>query len=253
MTSHGVIKKILKDTGSKKLTPRKAFVKLKNLSYESLGFANVDHHRTLRKGFPEVIYAPGKTLAQLKLITRTVLKSKQPLLITRIDQENFEKLKKDFPELQYSEHGRIAHSAPGKNGKYHKESVAVVTAGTSDIPVAEEAGITLEMMGIPVSRIYDCGVAGLHRLLDRISDIQKANLVICVAGMEGALPSVLAGLIDKPVIAVPTSVGYGANFKGLSALLAMLNSCAQGVSVVNIDNGFGAACFATLCIARGRF
>ncbi len=244
MMTQEAIQEILRQTGSQKLSPEKAFSKLKNLSYESLKFAKVDHHRLIRKGLPEVIFAPGKTLLQLKKIITAILKSKQPLLVTRLDEKTFSGLKKAFPKLQYSKHGRVAYFAPGKNGKYHKASVAIVTGGTSDLPVAEEAAITLEVMGIPVSRVFDCGVAGLHRLLDRVQEIQKANLVICVAGMEGALPSVLAGLIDKPVIAVPTSVGYGANFEGLSALLTMMNSCAQGISVVNIDNGFGAACFA---------
>lgn len=244
MMTQEVIQEILKQTGSQKLSPEKAFSKLKNLSYESLEFAKVDHHRLIRKGLPEVIFAPGKTPAQLKKIIAAVLKSKQPLLVTRLDEKLYGGLRRTFPKFQYSKHGRVAYFAAGKNGKLHKHSVAVVTAGTSDLPVAEEAAVTLEVMGTPVSRFYDCGVAGLHRLLDRVNEIQKANIVICVAGMEGALPSVLAGLIDKPVIAVPTSIGYGANFQGLSALLTMMNSCAQGISVVNIDNGFGASCFA---------
>lgn len=235
----------MSQVSSGKICPKGAYERLKNLPYETLGFARVDHHRTLRKKMPEAIYAPGKSIEQLKKILKSHLAAGEPVLVTRLEKKIFKELKKRFIRLRYSREARLAY----QNGKKASEKgapVAVITAGTSDIPVAEEAALTLEAMGKNVVRIYDCGVAGLHRLVDKLSELRKAKAVICVAGMEGALPSVVAGLVAAPVVAVPTSVGYGASFKGLSALLAMLNSCAQGVAVVNIDNGFGAACFTAL-------
>ena len=238
------IEKILKQVESRKISPKRAFERLKNLPYETFRFARIDHHRSLRKGFPEAVYAPGKTREQLEQIIHSIQKSGQKLIVTRLEEETYRTLRKKFPALCYSKEGRVAYFEGGTNGSFGRTiPVAILSAGTSDLPVAEEAAITLELMGRKAIRLYDCGVAGLHRLLDQLPKLKEVKAIICVAGMEGALVSVVAGLTDKPVVAVPTSVGYGANFKGLAALLTMLNSCAQGVAVVNIDNGFGAACF----------
>lgn len=247
MYSEKVIQKILLQLARRKLSPKRAYERLRNLPYETFSFARIDHHRHLRKGLPEVVYAPGKTLDQLTRIIRAIQSSGQPTLVTRVEAEVYRRLKKRIGKLRYSKEGRVAYSLPnGKISFGNGAAVAVVCAGTSDIPVAEEAALTLEILGRRVVRVYDCGVAGLHRLLDKLTVIQKSKAIICVAGMEGALASVMAGLVDKPIIAVPTSVGYGANFEGIAPLLTMLNTCAQGVVVVNIDNGFGAACFASL-------
>jgi NCAIR mutase (PurE)-related protein len=204
-----------------------------------LGFAEVDLHRALRKGFPEVIFAAGKTPDQVVQIAAKVFSNEKRTLITRVTTEHVKALKKKFKIAVHHELARCVtlEKNPPQN---RAGTIAVVSAGTSDLPVAEEAAVTAQIMGNKVERIVDVGVAGLHRLLRRIDAIRQANVVIVVAGMEGALPSVVAGLISKPVIAVPTSVGYGANFGGLAALLGMLNSCGSGVTVVNIDNGFGA-------------
>ena len=204
-----------------------------------LGFARVDKHRALRKGFPEVIFGAGKTPQQVVRIAEKLLQGEQRILITRISFEHARALRKKFKNALYHEQARCVTisktPAPRRPG-----TIAVVCAGTSDLPVAEEAAITAEIMGNEVVRIVDVGVSGLHRLLGRLEIIQSANVIVVVAGMEGALPSVVAGLVSKPVIAVPTSIGYGASFGGLAALLGMLNSCGSGVTVVNIDNGFGA-------------
>ena len=257
------IQKILNQVSKRKLSLKRAYEKLKHLSYETLRFAEIDHHRPLRKNLPEVVYAPGKTPAQLQKIAGALIRKKHPLLITRLEESLFRKLKKRFPKLQYSKAGRIAYLSKRGQVKHANHlpvpflhhnvgSVAIVTAGTSDIPIAEEARITLEVMGRKAKTFFDLGVAGLHRLLDHIQEIETADAVICIAGMEGALPSVLAGLISKPIIAVPTSVGYGAGFKGITPLLTMLNTCAQGVAVVNIDSGFNAACFAHLILPHNN-
>lgn len=240
------VEKILNQVAARKLSSRRAFEKLKNLPYETFSFARIDHHRSFRKGFPEAIYAPGKTTSQLEKIIRSVKNSGHNLIVTRLEKKIYEGLRKKFKVLRYSKEGRIAYfrSKPLFSANGHISNVAVLTGGTSDLPVAEEAAITLELIGRKAIRMYDCGVAGLHRLLDQLPRLKEVKAIICVAGMEGALASVVAGLTDKPVIAVPTSVGYGASFKGIAPLLTMLNSCAQGVAVVNIDNGFGAACFA---------
>jgi NCAIR mutase (PurE)-related protein len=204
-----------------------------------LHFAKVDTHRTLRKGFPEVIFGAGKTPEQVAKIAEAVLTRADCVLVTRVTEAHAEALSEKFPENTHHSVARLCmverKQLPKRPGK-----IAVLCAGTSDLPIAEEAAITADVMGNEVERIYDVGVAGLHRLLRHLEQIQKANVVIVVAGMEGALPSVVAGLVNRPVIAVPTSVGYGANFGGLAALLGMLNSCGSGVTVVNIDNGFGA-------------
>jgi len=213
--------------------------------YEDLGFARVDHHREIRQGFPEVILGIGKTPAQIAAIAGRIVALGRPLLVTRAQPDVFDAVRQVAPRAQYHVEARAitlsqGDIAPG-NG-----TIAVVSAGTSDIAVAEEAVVTAELMGNTIDRLYDVGVAGIHRLLREQSRLQNARVVIVVAGMEGALPSVVAGLIAVPVIAVPTSVGYGASFGGIAALLGMLNSCANGVSVVNIDNGFGAGCIASL-------
>ena len=272
--THETIEKLLKRVESRTLSSKKALEKLKNLPYESFNFARIDHHRAFRKGFPEAVYAPGKTLEQLEKIVNSIRKSGQNLIVTRLEEKVYKLLRKKTKGLCYSKQARIAYISQNNVNGVHKPSlrgaptgrrsnlprsrrllrpfgarndgkiVAVLTGGTSDLPVAEEAALTLELVGCRAVRIYDCGVAGLHRLLDQLPQLKEVKAIICVAGMEGALPSVVAGLTDKPVIAVPTSVGYGASFKGIAPLLTMLNSCAQGVAVVNIDNGFGAACFA---------
>ena len=218
---------------------------LRHLPFEDLGFAKVDHHRALRHGMPEVILGQGKTVDEVSAIAGNLLERSPNLLVTRATQAMFEAVRKlDAEAEHFPRSGAIRVWKDRK--KLGKGTIAVVCAGTSDIPVAEEARVTAEVMGNDVDAIYDVGVAGIHRLLSRMDRIQAARVAICCAGMEGALPSALGGLVSVPVIAVPTSVGYGASFNGLSALLGMLNSCASNVSVVNIDNGFGAAYVATL-------
>jgi pyridinium-3,5-biscarboxylic acid mononucleotide synthase len=204
-----------------------------------LGFAQVDTHRALRKGFPEVIFGAGKTPLQVVKIAAKLLAREQRILVTRITAEHARALRKKFRHATHHEMARCV-TIEKKPDRKRPGTIAVVCAGTSDLPVAEEAAVTAEIMGNKVERVTDVGVAGLHRLFARLELIQSANVVVVVAGMEGALPSVVAGLVSKPVIAVPTSIGYGANFGGLAALLGMLNSCGSGVTVVNIDNGFGA-------------
>jgi pyridinium-3,5-biscarboxylic acid mononucleotide synthase len=204
-----------------------------------LGFAQVDLQRSLRKNFPEVIFGAGKTPAQVAAIAVRLGQREKRVLITRIEKQHLRALRRRLRPLRYHELARCATYEKPPLAK-RRGLIAIVAAGTSDLPVAEEAAVTADVMGNVVERIYDVGVAGLHRLLARIEAIQKASVIVAVAGMEGALPSVIAGLVNKPVIAVPTSVGYGASFGGLAALLAMLNSCASGLTVVNIDNGFGA-------------
>jgi len=217
----------------------------KNRSFCDLGFAKVDLERQKRRGFAEVIYCPGKTKIQIKQISGQLLKNKQPLLLTKLERGTFIYLKKSFPKLRYNVLAKIGYLAHKQNF-LAKGLVLVICAGTSDIPIAEEAAVTLGIMGNRIEKLYDVGVAGVHRLMKHIGLIRKARVIIVVAGMEGALASLVSGLVSCPVIAVPTSCGYGANFGGLSALLTMLNSCSAGVSVVNIDNGFGAGYFASL-------
>lgn len=202
-------------------------------------FAQVDTHRALRKGFPEVIFGAGKTPDQVVQIAATILEREKHLLVTRVTSEHAERMQGRFPQAVHHEMARCV-TVSLENGSKRPGIIAIVCAGTSDIPVAEEAAVTADIMGNTVERIYDVGVAGLHRLLRKLEQLQKANVIVVVAGMEGALPSVVAGLTSRPLIAVPTSIGYGANFGGLAALLGMLNSCGSGVTVVNIDNGFGA-------------
>ncbi len=210
----------------------------------NLGFARVDHHRPTRQGFPEVILGLGKTPRQIAAIAATIAERDHPLLVTRATPEAFEAVQAVIPDAVYHDVARaITRPRPVPQGR---GTIALVSAGTSDLPVAEEAGVTAELMGNTVERIYDVGVAGIHRILRERHRLEAARVLIVVAGMEGALPSVAAGLVSVPVIAVPTSIGYGTSFGGLAALLGMLNSCANGVTVVNIDNGFGAGCVASM-------
>ena len=228
-----------------KLQPREAVERLKHLPFEDLGFAKLDHHRLLRQGMPETVYAPGKTAEQIAQIVRQMLKRSPNVLVTRASRSVAARIKRVSRLAQF--HPLSGAIAIRRDRTQHgKGTVLVVSAGSSDIPVAEEALVTAEVMGNPVAHLYDVGVAGIHRLLDHRETLASARVIICVAGMEGALPSVVAGLVAAPVIAVPTRVGYGASFGGIAALLGMLNSCASNVAVVNIDNGFGAACFASM-------
>lgn len=222
-----------------------ALEKLKFLPYNDLGFAKVDCHRHLRQGFPEVIFGQGKTPKQIVEIMKKLGEEDKNILATRVSEEVYQEVKEFLPDVVYYPQAKVMVANAEKNPR-PKGKVLVISAGTSDIPVAEEAALTAETMGSKVERIYDVGVAGIHRLLAHQEKFSKANVLVVVAGMEGALASVVGGLVDKPVIAVPTSVGYGASFNGLAALLTMLNSCASGVTVVNIDNGFGAGYTAAL-------
>jgi pyridinium-3,5-biscarboxylic acid mononucleotide synthase len=239
------IRKLFEQVRGGKLTPDDAVDRLRHLPFEDLGFAKVDHHRSLRAGMPEVIFGERKTPSQTAAIFERLAKHGGNILATHADKKQFAAVKKKVRGARYRELARaiVLQRDPRK---YGKGVIAVVSAGTSDIPIAEEAVVTAELMGNMVERFYDVGVAGIHRLLANREALTKARVVIVCAGMEGALPSVVGGLVGVPVIAVPTSVGYGASFKGLTALLGMLNSCASNVSVVNIDNGFGAGYVASL-------
>ncbi len=241
---------LLQQVQSGKISVSQAVKQLRTLPFENLGFASVDHHRSLRQGFPEVILCEGKTPAQVTGIARRLLKSGGPFLATRVSPAMAKPLKRLSRKSVYHELARIVSVSDPKREKMGL--VVIVTAGTSDIPVAEEARVTAEVMGSQVQTLYDVGVAGLHRLLDRQAILHEAHVLIVVAGMDGVLPSVVGGLVDKPIVAVPTSQGYGANFGGLSALLTMLNACSSGIGVVNIDNGFGAACLAHRINVRGQ-
>ncbi len=236
---------LLQDVQSGASSIEKAFAKLGTFPSELLPDACLDHQRLIRTGIPEVIYGASKTAEQIADIARAMLQQGGPVLATRIDSEKARNVITKLPQLRYADDARmlIGNPAPTDATKYRGQTL-VISAGTSDIPVAEEARLTLKTLGHPVQKLYDAGVAGLHRLLGRQDLLRQATVIIVVAGMEGALPSVVGGLVDCPVIAVPTSVGYGASFGGIAALLGMLNSCAPGVAVVNIDNGFGAACMA---------
>jgi pyridinium-3,5-biscarboxylic acid mononucleotide synthase len=248
MNSVDGLRSLLAAVSQGKVSPDAALESLKDLSYEKVGdFAHLDHHRALRTGFPEVIWGPGKTAEQIAQIMWAMRDRANTIMATRITPEVFAEIQQQLPdllfELVYFEMARICalrvNEVPKRSG-----TVTILTAGTADLPVAEEAALTIELAGFGVKRLSDVGVAGIHRLLAQRSVIAQAQVLIVVAGMEGALPSVVGGLADCPVIAVPTSVGYGASFGGVSALLGMLNSCASGIGVVNIDNGFGAAMLA---------
>ncbi len=239
------IRKLFEEVRKGSISPDDAVNRLRHLPFEDLGFAKIDHHRALRAGMPEIILGEGKTPAQTAAIFARLAKQGGNILATRASQKQFLAVKKKVRRVEYRELARaiVLEKDPKK---YGKGVIAVVSAGTSDIPVAEEAVVTAELMGNEVEHFYDVGVAGIHRLLANREALTKARVVIVCAGMEGALPSVVGGLVGVPVIAVPTSIGYGASFKGMAALLGMLNSCASNVSVVNIDNGFGAGYVASL-------
>jgi len=227
------------------VSPEQGLERLKHLPFEDLGFARVDHHRTLRQGFPEVIFSPGKKPEQVAAIVKSLLRQKNNILVTRTDEATYRRVRRVTTKAKFHESARAITLVHDKK-IYGEGTVYVVCAGTSDIPVAEEAALTAQLMGNKVETTFDVGVAGIHRLLNIRESLMQASVVVVVAGMEGALASVVGGLLSVPVIAVPTSIGYGSSFGGLSSLLAMLNSCSSNVVVVNIDNGFGAGYVAGL-------
>ena len=237
---------LLKRVKLGKITLDEAMAELKSLPFEDLGFTRIDHHRSLRKGFPEVIWGEGKTSGQILSIIKQLKRKGQNILITRLEEKKAKAIKKVFPKSQYYPMSKVLTYLTHPVKSAGKGTILVITAGTTDIPVAEEALVTARFMGNRAEALYDVGVAGIHRLLSERQRLEAASVLVVVAGMEGALPSVVGGLVDRPVIAVPTSIGYGASFGGITALLAMLNSCASGVAVVNIDNGFGAGYMASL-------
>jgi NCAIR mutase (PurE)-related protein len=241
-------RRLLEDVKAGRMEIKEALSLLRDLPYQDLDYAMLDHHRGLRKGFPEVVFCQGKTPTQVAEILGELFKRHGRVMATRADEETFRAVEEALPEAIYHAQARIILVDKGSDQPEPEAEdtgyVLVVTAGTSDIPVAEEAAVTLEILGSRAERLYDVGVAGLHRLLDRRERLFEAKIIVAVAGMEGALASVVGGLVSCPVIAVPTSVGYGASFDGLAPLLTMLNSCAPGVAVVNVDNGFGAGYFA---------
>jgi len=244
------ISKLMQQVRDGDILPDEACQRLRSLPFEDLGFAKVDHHRALRRGFPETVLAEPKTPAQVARIMQALADRSDLIIASRASAEHFAAVSEAIPEAVYHEEARIIRVGEMPPIDETRAPVAVVTAGTSDIPVAEEAAVTAELAACPVERIYDVGVAGIHRLLGHAEQLQQAGAIVVAAGMEGALASVVGGLVDAPVIAVPTSVGYGAAFEGLAALLGMLNSCASGVVVVNIDNGFGAGRFASMVCRR---
>ena len=241
-----ILEKLLEEVRHGRLPVAEALERLRVLPFENLGFARVDHHRQLRRGFPEVVFAAGKSLSQIRGILTALQPQTDNILVTRLAPEKAAALVPEFPESRYHPDSQVLTLSRGEIPHRGRGVIVIMSAGTSDIPVAEEALLTAEIMGHRVEALYDVGVAGLHRLLAHQELLSKATCFIVVAGMDGALPSVVGGLVDRPVIAVPTSVGYGASFGGLAALLTMLNSCATGVAVMNIDNGFGAGYLAAL-------
>ena len=238
------MKKLLQDYKAGKVDLTAVLEKLKSLPYDDLEFAKIDTHREIRKGFPETIFCQGKTISQISQIIKKLPKD-QNILLTKANKNVYASVNKLYPAAQYNESAKTIVIQRYRS-KQKKGTILILTAGTSDIPVAEEAVVTAELMGNKVQKVYDVGVAGVHRLFDIKDKIFHANVIIVIAGMEGALASIVGGLASKPVIAVPTSVGYGASFQGIAPLLTMLNCCAEGVVVVNIDNGFGAGYFASL-------
>lgn len=239
------LKDILDQVAERNVSVEEALENLKKLPYEDIGYANIDQHRNIRTGQAEVIFGQGKTPEQIAGIVKHMKQENSVILVTRADEEDFHEVLKAVPEAKYDKLARMIMIGDKPEPVATKGPIAIVTAGTSDIPVAEEAALTAEYFGNEVDRIYDVGVAGIHRLFGKMDRIQNAEVIIVIAGMEGALASVVGGLVNVPVIAVPTSIGYGASFGGLAALLSMLNSCANGIGVVNIDNGYGAACLAS--------
>jgi len=240
------IEEILQKVKKQDITVDEAMQSLRGFPYEDLDFAKVDHHRSLNKGFPEVIYSPGKTTEQIIEIAGRLLEKGADVLATRAEHSTYEQLQRTFNAAEYHEMARAIVIYNSQQERVLQGQVVVMAAGTADLPVAEEAALTAEIMGSRVIKAYDVGVAGIHRLFDYWEEIKKARSIVAVAGMEGALPSVIGGIAGCPVIAVPTSVGYGASFNGLAPLLTMLNTCASGVAVVNIDNGFGGGYTAAL-------
>ena len=240
------LKSLLERVQQGKLRVEKALQELKTLPYEEIDCATIDHHRPLRQGAPETIFGAGKSAAQVIAIMKKMQSKKNNILVTRLDREKVPPIKRAFSKARYYPQSRVLTLLNHPVKIQGRGTVLVICAGTSDIPVAEEAILTAQMMGNHVERLYDVGVAGIHRLMSQRDRLMAAHVLIVIAGMEGALPSVVSGLVDRPVIAVPTSVGYGSNFGGVTPLLAMLNSCASGVTVVNIDNGYGAAFAASL-------
>jgi hypothetical protein len=239
------VEKLLKDVKKGETSIEDALEILKIFPYTDLGFAKIDHHREMRTGYPEIIYCAGKSVEQVREIFRVMSEKESNVIGTRANNEMYEAVRSILTDAVYYPVARII-SLQKKKPKVPESKIAIITAGTSDMPVAEEAAVTAELLGNNVLKIYDAGVAGIHRLVDKLPEIRNCRVIIVIAGMEGALASVVGGLVDKPVIAVPTSVGYGANFGGISALLAMLTSCSTGVTVVNIDNGFGAGFAASM-------
>ncbi len=239
------MKEILENFKDGKISLEDVLDKIKRLPYEDLDFAKIDTHRILRKGYPETIFCPGKTISQILTILKTMMKNNHNILLTKANKEIFTAVQKTYQNAEYNKLAKTIIIQKEKT-KQKKEKILIITAGTSDIPVAEEAKVTAEIMGNTVEKVYDVGVAGVHRLFDIKDKIFDARVIIVVAGMEGALASIVGGLTASPVIAVPTSVGYGASFKGIAPLLTMMNTCSEGVVIVNIDNGFGAGYFASL-------
>lgn len=241
-----LLKNLLTNVKEGNLSVAEALSRLRHLPFEELEDATIDHHREMRRGFPEAVLGEGKSTGQIANIVRSMKEKESNILITRLSEEKAATLKKEFPLFNYHPVARAGTLLATEIKKEGKGIVLVVSAGTSDLPVAEEAALTAELLGNDVERLWDVGVAGVHRLLAKKDRLTAARVLIVVAGMEGALPSVVAGLVSKPVVAVPTSVGYGASFQGVTALLSMLNSCVPGVLVVNIDNGYGAGCAASM-------
>jgi pyridinium-3,5-biscarboxylic acid mononucleotide synthase len=239
------VEKLLKNVKKGDTSIEDALEILKNFPYTDLGFARIDHHREMRTGYPEIIYCAGKSVGQVREIFRVMSEKESNVIGTRANDEMYEAVRSILTDAVYYPVARII-SLQKKKPDVPESTIAIITAGTSDMPVAEEAAVTAELLGNKVLKIYDAGVAGIHRLVDKLPEVRNCRVIIVIAGMEGALASVVGGLVDKPVIAVPTSVGYGANFGGISALLAMLTSCSTGVTVVNIDNGFGAGFAASM-------
>ena len=235
---------ILQSLYDQKLSPAEVVKQLATLPYENLDFAKIDHHRSLRNGFSEVVYGKGKTAGQLVAIIQSLYKAKSDILVTKLDHNAYENIQQELPPGCIYDNISLTLVLSKKRNGNKVGRIIIVSAGTADMPIAEEARITSEFLGSKTEKIFDVGVAGIHRLLDKINVLREARVIIVIAGMDGALASVVGGLVSSPIIAVPTSIGYGASFNGVSALLAMLNSCASGVATVNIDNGFGAGCIA---------
>jgi NCAIR mutase (PurE)-related protein len=240
------LEELLRSIQQGELTVQEGLQRLKTLPFEDIGEAMIDHHRTLRRGFPEVIFGPGKDAEQIIKIMERMVEAQDTILVTRIEEEKALIVLRRFPQASHNQRARTITLRFGEAVAAGKGTILVIAAGTSDIPIAEEAAVTADIMGNKVQTLYDVGVSGVHRLLNHQERLMEASVLIVVAGMEGALPSVVGGLVARPVIAVPTSIGYGTSFGGLAPLLAMLNSCASNVAVVNIDNGFGAGYIASL-------